>query len=321
MSSLPIIDISAFIQNGDLAAKQQVGEEIDKACREFGFFYLKGHGMSGEQMREMREIAREFFAKPKEEKDKISIKKSDFARGYQNLGENVTKYKKDWHEAIDLYAEVTENHPIHKLSDSKCLKGSNLYPEHPTAFKETTLSYVTKCLEIGKATMSAMALGLKLSETFFDTLNNDSFWVMRIIGYPPLPQNEVKNDEVGMSCGEHTDYGCLTILNQDETTGALQVLTKSGEWINADPVPGAFVINIGDMVNVWTNDIYSSTLHRVIHKKDGYRVSIPFFYEPNFDAVVKPLPGCVQESGGVQKHSEVVYGKHLLSKVTTNFDI
>jgi isopenicillin N synthase-like dioxygenase len=123
------------------------------------------------------------------------------------------------------------------------------------------------------------------------------------------------------------DYGCLTILNTDETTGALQVMSKSGietltsgEWINADPLEGAFVINIGDMINVWTNGLYKSTLHRVIHTKQSYRISVPFFYEPSFDSVITPLPNCVKMTGGEEVYKQVVYGDHLLSKVSNNFD-
>jgi isopenicillin N synthase-like dioxygenase len=142
---------------------------------------------------------------------------------------------------------------------------------------------------------------------------------MRVFGYPPL--QSAKGDNVGISCGEHTDYGCLTLLNQDETRDALQVLSKSGEWVNANKVDGALVVNIGDMVNIWTNNIYKSTLHRVIHKGSNYRVSIPFFYEPNFDSVISPLPSCVAETGGSPLHKSVMYGDHLLSKVTNNFEI
>nr|KAJ3418350.1 hypothetical protein HK105_000020 [Polyrhizophydium stewartii] len=181
---------------------------------------------------------------------------------------------------------------------------------------------------VGEAIMHAMAFGLGLDENFFDSRMDDSFWVMRLIGYPPL---DPAADGVGISCGEHTDYGCLTILNTDETTGALQVKSKSGEWITADPIPGAFVINIGDMVNaclrivaslqVWTNEIYTSTLHRVIHTKGNFRVSVPFFFEPNFDTVVEPLPICVERSGRPPLHKPVMYGDHLLRKVGGNFDI
>ena len=111
--------------------------------------------------------------------------------------------------------------------------------------------------------------------------------------------------------------GCLTILNTDDTPGALQVKNKAGEWISADPIPGAFVINIGDMLNVWTNDLYTATLHRVIHTGNNYRVSIPFFFETSWDTVVAPIPGIGSDS---KHYSEVKYGDHLYAKVANNFD-
>ncbi|TPX37765.1 hypothetical protein SeMB42_g06895 [Synchytrium endobioticum] len=102
------------------------------------------------------------------------------------------------------------------------------------------------------------------------------------------------------------DYGCLTILNTDDTTGALQVLGKDGVWLAADPVPGCFVINIGDMLRNLTNGLYQSTLHRVIHTKGSYRVSVPFFFEPAFDAVISPIPELVDETGGIPHHKPVM---------------
>ena len=121
--------------------------------------------------------------------------------------------------------------------------------------------------------MHGIALSLGLDEDYFDKFMTDPFWVIRLIGYPPLPV-----DHKGVSCGQHTDYGCLTILNTDDTQDALQVWSKQGEWITVSPMPGAFVINIGDMINNWTNDQYTATLHRVIHRGGNYRISIPFFY-------------------------------------------
>ncbi|KAI9355110.1 hypothetical protein DFJ73DRAFT_826208 [Zopfochytrium polystomum] len=331
---LPIIDISPFVEeferkrtgengddgtDGDFAAKKaQVAREVDSACRNYGFFYLKGHGMSAEQMIGMREIVREFFQLPDQEKRAISISE-DSVRGYQKLGQNVTQQRKDWHEAIDLYSPITSDHPIHEITSSPLLKGENQYPPRPAGFKERVEAYVAKCRDIGMLTMRAIALGLGLEETSFDKLNDNSFWSFRLIGYPPLSEGTVLDSEVGVSCGEHSDYGCLTILNQDETTGALQVKAKSGEWIDANPVDEAFVVNIGDMVNVWTNNIYQATRHRVIHQKNNFRVSVPFFFEPNADTVVSPFPSCIAETGGVPHFEDVVYGLHLMSKVSNNF--
>ncbi|EUC31203.1 hypothetical protein COCCADRAFT_6874 [Bipolaris zeicola 26-R-13] len=122
------------------------------------------------------------------------------------------------------------------------------------------------------------------------------------------------------SCGAHTDYGCVTLLLSDDTPNALQIQLKDGTWLDADPVPGAFVVNIGDMIERWTNGLWKSTLHRVIHRTgDRYRISVPFFYEPNFYAQVAPLETCVKRTGGTRVYESSVYGEHLLTKVFSNF--
>ena len=115
------------------------------------------------------------------------------------------------------------------------------------------------------------------------------------------------------------DYGCTTFLLTDGTKGALKVLAKDGKWIDADPIRGAYIINIGDMMELWTNGLWKSTLHKVIHTAGNYRVSVPVFFEPNYDAKIAPLDVCIKKSGGEKKFGEKIYGEHLMSKVTTNF--
>ncbi|TPX31838.1 hypothetical protein SmJEL517_g04930 [Synchytrium microbalum] len=315
-AALPIVDISPFLPNASLedkARKPIIAKEMFHACRDVGFMYICGHGIDSKVVNGVQDYAREFFGLPTEEKEKIHISNSDMARGYQMLGQNITKYKKDWHEGIDSYAELSPDHTLNKMG-IKTLTGKNQWPAQPAGFKNAYLDYVEQCKVLGMAIMQAMAMSLGLDEHYFDKIMTDSFWCMRIIGYPPLTEGLAKDGEVGMSCGEHCDYGCLTILNTDSTTGALQVLSKEGEWIDANPVPGCFVINIGDMLNNLTNDI-------VIHTKSSYRVSIPFFFEPHFDALIEPIPKCVKETDGIPHHKPVIYGNHLLSKVSNNFDV
>lgn len=109
------------------------------------------------------------------------------------------------------------------------------------------------------------------------------------------------------------------MLLADSTPNALQVQTKAGDWITANPLQGAFVVNIGDMMERWTNGLWKSTNHRVLHRGDKFRVSVPFFFEPNFDAEVRPLKKCVQETGGTKLYNNVVYGQHLMKKLQSNF--
>ncbi|KAJ0096910.1 hypothetical protein Patl1_28635 [Pistacia atlantica] len=131
--------------------------------------------------------------------------------------------------------------------------------------------------------------------------------------------------------GAHTDYGLLTLVNQDDNITALQfpqicnldillkVRNRSGEWISAPPLPGSFVCNIGDMLKIFSNGLYESTLHRVINNSPKYRVCIAHFYETNYDTAVEPLEVCKQRTGGTVKFDRAVYGEHLVSKVATNF--
>lgn len=137
-------------------------------------------------------------------------------------------------------------------------------------------------------------------------------------GYPPLPPNAD-----GRSCGEHKDYGNLTFLHTDSTPDALQVLSRSGEWINANPIPGCVVVNIGAMWDKWTGGMYPATLHRVIHKNPTYRVSLPFFFEPNFDSVITLLDAAKRTAAAegivLAPEEDVVYGDYLVGKVSGNF--
>ena len=340
--SLPIIDISPFLNpSSSPESLAKTSTAINHACTTFGFFYLTGHGIPESKLTQVISLARQFFALPQDQKDKIKRydaggkEGGDGARGYQGVGENVTMGKKDMHEAIDLYREW--DHAARESGDDgagtwKMLNGSNLWPEEPAELKGVYEAYVEEVKGVGTALVRAMgqALGLPApgegedeeedSEVFVRNTDK-SFWVMRLIGYPPLSSPLTADADIpSLSCGEHTDYGCVTLLLADPTPGALQVLLKDGKmWIDADPVPGAFVVNIGDMIERWTNGIWKSTKHRVVHRGLGYRVSVPFFFEPNFGAVVKPLRRCVERSGRAEVHAGSTYGEHLLGKVGGNF--
>ncbi|KAI0785258.1 Clavaminate synthase-like protein [Abortiporus biennis] len=340
LSALPIIDITPFLHQ-DHHGRLSTAAAIHAACLEYGFFYLDiSKYVDPSEPEELTRLAREFFALPQEEKDKISLKNEDHARGYARLKENVTNGKADAHEAIDFYR------PVEKPDKTKPIWGENQWPDIPE-FREKYEVWIGKMKMLGIIVMEAMAAGLGMTHEEWADLRSqvdDSFWVMRIIGYPPLP-----NDHDGFSCGSHKDYGCLTLLYADPTPGALQVFLRDpgllvdtdfeapaeeaveeGVWINADPIPGCIVCNIGEMWEIWTNGLYKSTLHRVVHRGSNYRVSIPFFFEPNFDALVKPLPAAHRIQDGApdpfHKHAKqkdyepVVYGEFLLKKVTNNFD-
>jgi len=339
--SLPIINLSPFIDSSSTAAaRKETTAAINHACTDFGFFYVTAHGIPTSRLNEVISLARHFFSLSEAEKSKIKRydaggpEGGDGARGYQGMGENVTKGKRDMHEAIDFYREwdhADKEQGSGGPGTSSTLQGPNLWPENPKELKDVYLEYIDQLQTVGQAVVRAMGQALDLPPPSTDAPQSEdseifvrntdkSFWVMRMIGYPNLETPLTSADAEEFSCGEHTDYGCVTLLLADPTPGALQVLLKDGKtWLNADPIPGAFVVNIGDMIERWTNGLWKSTKHRVIHRGEGYRVSVPFFFEPNFEAVVKPLQKCVETSGREPIHRGSTYGEHLLEKVFSNF--
>ncbi|XP_022739538.1 probable 2-oxoglutarate-dependent dioxygenase At3g50210 isoform X2 [Durio zibethinus] len=322
--SIPIIDIAPLLAKWDdpkMAQDPCVSEivkQLDQACREAGFFYVKGHGIPETLVKEVRNITHKFFDLPYEEKLKIKMTAAAGYRGYQRIGENITKGVPDMHEAIDCYKELKQGM---YGALGKPMEGCNQWPDSPQNFKELMEEYISLCTELSRKIMRGIALALGgLPGEFEGERGGDAFWVLRLIGYPEASTANGKcTPENDIGCGAHTDYGLLTLVNQDEDIIALQVRNQSGEWISAPPIPGTFVCNIGDMLKILSNGLYESTLHRVINNSPTYRVCVAFFYEPNYDAAMEPLEVCVRRSGGTRKFEKAVYGEHLVSKVQTNF--
>lgn len=289
--------------------------------------------------------ARSWFALPDDKKRQIELSPQTHYRGYQPLGANVTRYEggfvRDWHEGIDLYKEVTPDEA--QYLPASPVHGLNQWPVQVPNFAHLLRAYIEACLGLGAAMMRGVALGLDLPERVFEPFTDQSYWVTRVIYYPPLPGHDGgSNGNPGatssdapygttsylprstqLSCGEHCDYGCWTFVNQEQGVTALQVQNQDGIWVDAPPLPGTFVCNVGDMMTRWTAGEYKSTLHRVVNASPYQdRVSIPFFYEANFDCVVKPLLSSPTRPGRGQEvvTKPVMYGKHLESKVLRNFE-
>jgi len=292
-----------------------------------------------------------FFALPLEEKEKIAwAARPEAGRGYQRLGENVTQGGRDWHEAIDFFASLEEPQigldtfsrpPASLQADQLAMLrafalGQNRWPSQPAKFQASFEQHFSRAADVGRALMQAMGDAFGLRPGFFDSLTDRSYWCARIIGYPPL-QDAPSGGNVGLSCGEHTDYGCWTLLAQDSTAGALEVQgANSQSWVTVEPVEGAFVVNLGDMLSVWTQRRFVATPHRVRQtRRDRYRTSIAFFFEPNFDAVIDPaaIPALgdrsIARSGESSLGStpplrraleggRMLYGEHLYAKVSSN---
>jgi polar amino acid transport system ATP-binding protein len=316
-ASLPVIDIAPLA--GEDAAAAQVGAAIDRACRESGFFYVVGHGVDPEALRRLDRLARAFFALDLEEKMRIRMALGGRAwRGYFPVGAELTSGKPDQKEGLYFGAELDAQHPAVRASTP--LHGSNLFPERPAELRGAVLAHLAAMTRLGHRLMEGIALGLGLERDYFARrYTGDPTILFRIFHYPPLPAGA--EAETLWSVGEHTDYGLLTILMQD-SIGGLAVKSKGG-WIEAPPIEGSFVCNLGDMLDRMTGGHYRSTPHRVRNRSDRGRLSFPLFFDPGWNAKIASIPTTAkidddrdQRWDRASVHDfEGTYGDYLLRKV------
>lgn len=287
--------------------------EIEKACRNVGFFYVKNHGIPKNHLVTVFPEIRRFFDLPIEEKMKIHIGKSNIFRGYTPLGKELTNEKKDWHEAVDFGLELATDHP--DVLAGKPLQGHNQWLVSLPKFKKMMSTHWDLMLNLGAIITEGLALSLGLEKNFFQSFTSKSHNSMRILYYPPYEQELEEN--VGDGIGAHIDYGFLTILYQDDI-GGLEVKNAANEWIKAPHIPGTFIINIGHMMQRWTNDFYKATPHRVISSGNKSRYSFPFFFEPNFETIVAPLDRFC-DTNNPPHYEPFHFGKYLVGKFTTSY--
>ena len=282
MTAIHVIDVSGLMGSdaGHVAA------EIGAACREVGFFYVTGHAVPAKLSASVFATAARFFAQPEAQKRKVLYTAAG-NRGYVPMkGEALDPGKPaDLKEAFNIGLELPADDP--DLLAGRGFRAANLWPDVP-GFRATMLDYFAACQDLGRLLHRAFALDLGLPSGFFDDKLDRPMAVLRLLHYPPAPARA----EAGqLGAGEHTDYGCVTLLATDGV-GGLQVRSRTGDWLDAPHVPGAFVCNIGDCLMRWTNDIYVSTPHRVVSPAGRERFSVAFFLDPNPEAEIACLPGC-----------------------------
>jgi isopenicillin N synthase-like dioxygenase len=319
--SIPIIDVSPLVAG--TKSRHEVAAKIREACSDSGFFYVVGHGIDEKLQRKLEELSRQFFAMDAESKLRISMSRGGRAwRGYFPVGGELTSGRPDIKEGIYFGAELGEDHPLVKARTP--MHGRNLFPTDMPMFREVVLDYIEAMTGLGHSLMRGIALSLDLEETYFaDRYTADPLVLFRIFNYPPTSKAPERESLYGV--GEHTDYGLLTILRQD-MSGGLEIKIKS-RWVTAPPVAGSFVCNIGDMLDRMTGGRYLSTPHRVRNSAGRDRISFAFFFDPNFNAEVKPIESDAllidnrQERWDQKSVHEFqgTYGDYLLDKVSRVF--
>jgi len=274
---IPLVNLAASVD--DCAAA------IGRACREHGFFYIREHGVSEDLQSRLALLSEQFFAWPESRKMQLAMVHGGLAwRGYFPVGGELTSGEPDLKEGIYFGAELGPEHPL--VQAKTPLHGANLFPDIP-GFKSAVLDYIQSLTELGHRLMQLISLSLGLEPSYFyQRYTNDPLVLLRLFHYPAEPDpTAVTRRPWGV--GEHTDYGLLTILKQDQQ-GGLQVKSL-GTWLEAPPLPGTFVCNIGDMLDRMTGGLYQSTPHRVRNVSGKSRYSVPFFFDPHVAAVVQAI--------------------------------
>lgn len=324
MDRLPIIDMAALF-GSDIPARAAVADQIAGACEAHGFFYLTGHGIAPGALVDLEAASHGFFALPEAEKMQIAMAKGGGAwRGYFPVGGELTSGQPDLKQGLYLGTELAADHP--RVLARMPMHGANLWPAALPELRVAAEAYMAGATRAAQALMEGFSLSLGLDSDYFRrTYTAEPTVLFRIFHYPA--EGPAGTDWTrAWGVGEHTDYGLLTLLAQDRH-GGLQVKSTSS-WIDAPPIEGALVCNIGDMLERLTGGRYRSTPHRVLNTSGRDRLSFPLFFDPDFLARMTPLPGqalTARADGetrwdGVDVHAfEGAYGDYLLGKVAKVF--
>ncbi|APZ42959.1 isopenicillin N synthase family dioxygenase [Acidihalobacter ferrooxydans] len=310
---IPVLDLAPFAC-GAAAARQALAMRLREACIRSGFFYIRNHGIPQDVVASVFSAAKDYFALPDADKMATHVGRSRNNRGYAALLEENTDPSGagDLHESFDIALDVPADDP--DVLAGKVLYGPNQWPTGRPALRAALERYHAEMCALSHRLLAAFALSLALPEDYFEPMIRKPLATLRVLHYPPQPEVD---DARRIGTGAHTDYECFTILAQDDVP-ALQVLSAQDEWLAAPPVPGCFLVNIGDQMARWTNDRYVSTVHRVINRTGRERYSIPFFFGPDYDTVVTALPGCVA-ADDTQRYAPIRSGDYINERFTATF--
>lgn len=318
---VPAIDLGPFLA-GAPGAAADAGRAIDRACRETGFLTIVGHGVPPALIADTRRQANAFFDLPMADKARVARAAPAFNRGWGAVGgESLAKTlgaaaPPDYKEYLGIGPVDTSDDPYFHRPESFPHFAANRWPERPAGLRPAFTEYFRAMDRLAADLMRLFAVALELPEHFFADKIDRQCGSLRVINYPA---QEAGPQDGQLRAGAHTDYGSLTILHAEDRPGGLQVRHTDGTWIDVRPAADSFVVNIGDLMAMWTNDRWVSTLHRVANppRSDAgrsRRLSLVFFHQPNYDALIECLPSCL-EPGTTPRHRPITSGAHRLLKL------
>ncbi len=288
--AVPVVDLAAGSPAAQAAA-------LDAALREHGFFAVVNHGVEAGVVQRAFDAGHRFFALDEAVKRRWHIDGWPLKRGFDPVGWQALDPTQppDIKESFYLGVEAI---------------GPNQWPDEALVpgFRAAMDAYSAACDALARRLMALYERALALPAGHFDAFMRHPTCTTRLLHYPPQPA-VVAPGQIG--CGAHTDWGALTLLAQDDA-GGLQVQRRDGSWLDVAPVPGAFVVNIGDLMARWTHDRWRSTMHRVVNRAAGReRFSIAYFFDLDAEAVITPLLSCVP-AGEVPRYGPITAGEHLV---------
>ncbi len=310
---IPLVDIAPLLGT-DPAAKAKVAAELANAASEVGFLYITGHGIAQTTIDGLQEAAEDFFALPMVVKQKYYIGLSTCHRGYVPRGEEglyeanpgITDLKEAFDTALDLPADDPDYRAGNRML------GPNVWPAELLAFRAQVTNYYQAAIDLGRRLFGGFALALGLDENHFEPHLTKPTSQLRLIHYPA---NEREDGTSNWGIGPHTDFECFTILHS--TQPGLQVQNSAQQWIDAPPVPGAFVVNIGDMLEAWSNGRFVATGHRVL-KTPRERYSFPLFCALDYATKVEPMPAFCSTDHPA-RFPAIIAGEHLEAQTIRAF--
>ncbi|KAB8334317.1 isopenicillin N synthase family oxygenase [Scytonema tolypothrichoides VB-61278] len=305
MLKIPVIDFSPFTTD-KATAKQTVVHQIYQACHEIGFMYLKNTNISNDFIHQVLQHSKNFFDLPLAEKQQLAWSDEFSNQGYVDLERERLNPNNpgDLKEAFNIGKQkVIDIDLTEKLSSP--------------AKNPHILNFYEACTELANKVLQAIALALDLPQDFFTTNHNQQNHTLRLLHYPSLSQPPKLRQ---VRAGEHSDYGSITLLFQDEV-GGLEIRTASGEWIAAAPIPDTIIINTGDLMERWTNHVFCSTKHRVMIPNDDTlkqsRYSVAFFCHPNDNTEIACLKSCQRDKSAI--YHPILAGEYLLSRLQATY--
>lgn len=319
---IPVLDIGAA-RAGDPGARARAASAIDAVCRDSGFLVITGHGVDPALIERIHQVTLEMFAQPDAWKDEWQCDlSSPTLRGLFRTPSYVSAA-----EGVETAPDLCELFTMNRLGEPgvaspadlgdayETWSAPNLWPDRPAGMRDVWMAYYAVMEDLATDLMRLFALALGMDEGFFDDKIDDHITNLCANWYPAVDGDPADGQ---YRKGPHSDWGSLTILYQDDTGGLEVIDRRSGEWIDVPVIPGAYVVNIGDLMSVWTNDRWNSTKHRVrvppAAQRSVARISIPFFHTPNWSTVVECLPTC-QSDERPSRYAPVTSGTYLLGKI------